>query len=67
MIEVTKEKFFAVVGPKDVHPRALPDSSSWETKHQEVIGRTTPGYLCRDEHGQYTSKSRYFLADRYAQ
>lgn len=66
MIEVTKEKFFAVIGPKDVHPHTHTDHSSWEALHREVIGRTTLGYLCRDEHGKHTSRSRYFLVDQHA-
>lgn len=66
MIEVTKERFYATVGLMDVHPRPEPDHSSWETRGREVVGRTTPGYLCRDEIGQWTNKSRYFVAERFA-
>ena len=66
MIEVTKERFFATVGQMDVHPSTHPDHSSWETRSREVVGRTTPGYLCRDESGQWTNKSRYFAAARFA-
>ncbi len=66
MIEVTKEQFFATVGQLDVHPRAERDHSSWETRSREFVGRTTPGYMCRDEAGRYTSEKRYWVADRFA-
>ena len=44
MTEVTKEEFFAIMGPRDVHPRALPDCSEWETRERRIIGRSYPGY-----------------------
>jgi len=46
---VTKEAFYAVVGPLDVHPRSLPDRTLWETPGRRVIGVTTPGYAERAE------------------
>lgn len=41
---VTREEFFAVINPLDVHPRPFPDHSLWETPTRQVIGKTTPGY-----------------------
>ena len=66
MIEVTKERFHASVGQLDVHPRAERDHSSWETRSREVVGRTEPGYMCRDKDGYYTNEKRYWVADRFA-
>lgn len=66
MVEVTKEQFYASVGQLDVHPRPEGDHSSWETRTREVVGRTTPGYMCRDADGNYTSKSQYFVTERIA-
>lgn len=45
MVEVSKEEFFAVMGPRDVHPRAKPDRSVWETPNRTVLGHSMPGYL----------------------
>lgn len=44
LILVSKEAFFAVIGPLDVHPRPFPCSSMWETRSRVLIGKTTPGY-----------------------
>ncbi len=44
MVEVGEEKFFAVIGPRDVHPRAEPDRSIWETPRRDVLGHSMPGY-----------------------
>lgn len=67
MIEVTKEQFFRVIGPMDVHPKSERDFSSWETRDRDVVGRTTPGYMCRDENGKHTSCNRYFLQERFTE
>lgn len=44
MVEVSEEEFFAVMGPRDVHPRATPDCSVWETPNRTVLGHSMPGY-----------------------
>lgn len=57
MVEVSEAKFFAVMGPRDVHPRAKPDRSVWETPNRTVLGHSMPGYLAP------TGKpKRFFLA-----
>lgn len=66
MKEVTQEQFFAAIGAMDVHPHPERYHSRWETRYREVVGRTEPGYLCRDKDGRYTTEKRYWLADRYA-
>lgn len=66
MVEVTKEKFFQVIGPMNVHPRAERMYSSWETPQRQLIGRTEPGYLCQDEHGNRMTKTKFFLVDSLA-
>lgn len=66
MVEVSKDKFFHVIGPMDVHPRSERMYSSWETPRREVIGKTTPGYMCQDDQGNRTTKTTFFLADHLA-
>ena len=46
MIEVSREKFFEVVGgPRDIHPRPEPEYSEWrDQKTHQVVGRSQPGY-----------------------
>ncbi len=45
MREVTKEEFFAIMGPRNVHPRLIsPVYSSWETPSGAVLGRSYPGW-----------------------
>lgn len=43
-VTVTRDEFFAKIGPLDVHPRPFPECSLWETPSREVLGRTVPGY-----------------------
>lgn len=67
MIEVTKEHFFATVGKLNVHPRSERDYSAWEMVNtRELVGRTEPGYMCRDKDGRYTTEKRYWVIDRLA-
>lgn len=54
MREVSRDQFFATVGPMNVHPRAEKDASYWETPSRQLIGRTEPGYMCE-------GPERYFL------
>ena len=61
MVEVSKDVFFKAVGSLDVHPRVERTHCSWETSSRQIIGKTTPGYLFRDEAGNYMAQSRYFL------
>jgi hypothetical protein len=53
--EVSKAEFFATVGTMNVHPRCERDESWWETPARQVMGRTTPGYMCE-------GPRRYFVA-----
>ena len=46
--QVTKETFFATIGPRDVHPRIInakyPYTSDWESRYpRNVIGKSTGG------------------------
>ena len=55
MLEVTKPKFFEIIGPLNVHPRIESDISYWErTDTREIVGRSERGRT-----------NRYWLADRY--
>jgi len=55
-VEVPKNTFFATVGQLNVHPRVEKDASYWETPQREVLGISTPGYLCQDAEGRYTNE-----------
>lgn len=67
-IPVSREHFYAVIGPLE--------GFSFRSERMEgfamlnghrVIGRYTPGYLCRDEQGRYTETKKYFLTREYAE
>lgn len=45
-VSVSKDRFFAILGPINVHPRPERDRTFWETNGREVLGITTPGYMC---------------------
>lgn len=62
MIELSKEDFFRIIGPMNVHPRSEPECSFWENLNtREVVGRSEPGF--RAPTGK---KSRYWVSDKYA-
>mgnify|MGYP003145060863 CR=1 FL=1 len=54
MIEVTRDQFFAAIGPQDVIPQPHKMHTVWETRRRELVGQTTPGYLCE-------GRKAYFL------
>lgn len=57
MNEVSREKFFEVVGPMNVHPRPEHDHSEWASlTTRQVVGRSEPGY--RNSFGK---PKRYWL------
>lgn len=45
MRKVTKEIFFAAIGPLNVHPRPERDVVYWETPNRALIGKSIPGYM----------------------
>lgn len=45
-VEVSRDDFYRAVGPLNVHPRAEREASYWETPNRDLIGKSTPGYLC---------------------
>jgi len=49
MVVVSKEEFYAFMGPQNVHPRAEPDCSMWETPSRQLLGISRPGYKCEGE------------------
>ncbi|RQZ76423.1 hypothetical protein DF052_00260 [Burkholderia glumae] len=61
MVDVNKDQFFAIMGPLNVHPRAEPDRSIWETPQREMLGLSMPGYA-----SCYGTPERYFVVDRLA-
>lgn len=61
MIEVSKEEFFRIIGPMNVHPRSEPECSIWENLNtRAVIGRSEPGF--RSPTGK---QSRYWVDEKY--
>lgn len=57
MNEVSREKFFEVIGPMNVHPRPEPDHSEWASLNtRQVVGRSEPGYK-----NSFGKPNRYWL------
>ncbi len=57
MNEVSREKFFEVVGPMNVQPRPELDHSEWASlTTREVVGRSEPGYK-----NSFLKPNRYWL------
>lgn len=44
MVEVTKEEFFAAIGPRDVSPTTeLPNKTLWRMRYTgAIVGESTP-------------------------
>ena len=60
--EVSPEAFFANIGPRNIHPRPEKTRSEWvDQSTRALIGISTPGYLCQDEHGVHTAERHYYL------
>lgn len=45
-VEVTKERFFEVIGPLNVYLRSEREATYWETPQRLLVGVSTPGYMC---------------------
>lgn len=43
-VTVTKEQFYAAMGPLNVHPRPEPEITYWEMPNREVVGISKPGW-----------------------
>lgn len=62
MRQVSKEEFFAAIGPQNVHPRPLKDRSEWiDQRTHKLVGVTKPGYLGYTEDGLKIPNT-YYLA-----
>jgi hypothetical protein len=48
-VKVSQKTFYATVGQMNVHPRAEPAASYWETPNRVLVGITTPGWKCEGE------------------
>ena len=45
MVELTKEQFYAAVGPRNIHPRPFREHTEWiDLNTHAVVGVSTPGY-----------------------
>ncbi len=51
--KVTRDEFFAVIGPMNVHPNSARDVTMWETPARTVIGKSTPGYADPGPHKEW--------------
>ena len=58
MERVSRDRFFAVIGPMNVHPRTERMENIWETPNRVVVGRSTPGYLREGEVAYFLSAQR---------
>lgn len=56
-VQVSRADFFAAIGRLDVHPRPERDRSDWRLRTGEIVGRSSPGYMCDGVPG-------YWLAPR---
>lgn len=55
-VEVTREEFFAKIGPMDVHPYPegpLPYTSYWHTRDRQLVGKSSGV--------EYLGNQKYFL------
>lgn len=62
MKEVSKDEFFAVIGPQNVHPRikgTYPYTCHFETPSSEIRGKTVD-YI---PDGEALPKTRYYLPE----
>lgn len=41
---VTRDEFYAFMGPLNVHPRVERDQTYWELPDRTLVGVTTPGW-----------------------
>lgn len=58
MRRVSKDEFYAFMGPQDVHPSTLnPQFTVWELRNREVIGRSYPGWKNPGEPKAYFIRS----------
>ena len=64
--QTTKKRFFATVGQLNVHPRVEREAIYWETPQRELLGISTPGYLCQDKDGQHASNKIYYVRADFA-
>lgn len=58
MREVTKEEFYAAMGPKDVHPQSQRFHTDWVGRHGQLLGRESTGYA-----SGHHAKTQYFLCE----
>lgn len=62
MALVTKQKFYATVGQMNVMPRSERDRTFWETPARQIVGISTPGYLCEGAETYALSRSVFPVA-----
>jgi hypothetical protein len=61
LVKVSKAEFFAKVGSQNVHPRVEKDASYWETPSRQLLGVSTPGYMCEGPYEYFMTQAE---ADR---
>lgn len=62
MIEATKEQFFKVIGPMNVHPSPGRSYTEWASLNsRQIVGRSEPGYI-----PDHQKTDRYWLEEGFA-
>jgi hypothetical protein len=59
-IEVTKEKFYSIIGPLDVSPYPNRDLCLWKLRGGKEIGRSSQGYVPK-----YGGQEKYYILKEY--
>ncbi|MAM39013.1 MAG: hypothetical protein CL949_11070 [Erythrobacter sp.] len=55
---VSKDEFFAVMGPLDVHPNNERDITHWRLRDRTLVGQSEPGWMPDGK------PNRYFIIER---
>lgn len=55
--EVGSKAFYDFMNPLDVTPRPQRSHDVWETRSREILGYSTPGYMCRGREAYYLKEA----------
>lgn len=58
MIEVTRDEFYACMGPLDVHPHPWPNRTEWKLRDRRLVAVSFPGYM-----GNYIDPAKYLVEE----
>ena len=57
--EVSRDRFFQYVEPRDIIVSSDRAFTTWETRNRVMVGRTVPGYMPVHQH----EEKKYFLTE----